>query len=525
NSTEDATYEPAETFTLQVASVVSGTVAAATDTGVGTITNDDAAPTVTIGDATASEGDALVFDVSLSNPSYQSIVLNLQTVGGTATDGVDYENQSFRYSTDGGTTWIAAGGASGTEVTIPAGSVAIKVEINSTEDATYEPAETFTLQVASVVSGTVAAATDTGVGTITNDDAAPTFSVNDFTVTEGVDSIITFTVTKSGDTALSSTVQYSVSPGSATTPSDYTTPGPLSGTLTFDPGVITQTVTLTIVNDTVMEPTETFTVTLSSPTNATISDGTGIGTILDNDLPPPNFLNGDLITNSNQTVQQSILTFVQVNDPTHAYAKWISFDNQGQEGNLNQDVGFNIDSSNNYVVSLEAAQGGTKTLVTEFNLEGVTIDPHGGTFPIQVDGEATGPGGDDIPTAFTAIIKPEDYATAGNDGLLVQTQTESLDGDASNNTLNDPSLTQVNFLAGDAGNDTLNGGSGIDILNGGAGNDTLNGGDGNDILVYGLGDAIHGGSGFDILRIDGLPDGGGPAINISGKVIDGIEAI
>jgi len=511
----DSTYEPDETMTLS-ASVVSGT-ATATDTGVGTITNDDAAPTLTIGDATATEGSPLEFALSLSNPSYEAITFNL-TAGtpGTATPGTDYETATFEYSTNGGTTWSAA---TGNNVTFAAGATDMLVRVDTAPDSTYEPDETMTLS-ASVVSGT-ATATDTGVGTITNDDAAPTFSIDNWTVIEGVDSTITFTITKSGDTALSSTVQYSVYPGSATTPSDYTTPGPLSGTLTFAPGDTTQTVTLTIVNDTVMEPTETFTVVLSTPVNASIASGTGIGTILDDDLPAPNYLNGALITNSNQTVQQSILTFVQVNDPTHAYAKWISFDGQGQEGNLNQDVGFNIDSSQNYVVSLEAAQGGTKTLVTEFNLEGVTIDPHGGTFPIQVDGEESGKGGS-VDTAFTAVITPDDpttplvfdkhgNVTGGNEGLLVQSQTASLDGNTSNNTLTDPSETQVNFLAGDAGIDTLNGGPGTetDILNGGAGADTLNGGGGNDILVYDPADTlISGGGGFDLLRLDGLPNGG-----------------
>jgi hypothetical protein len=374
----------------------------------------------------------------------------------------------------------------------------------------YEGTETFDVNLTAPTNATVA--DGLGVGTILDNDAAPTFSIDNWTVTEGVDATITFTITKTGATALSSTVNYQVYPGSATTPADYTAgPSPLSGTLSFAPGETTQTVTLSIANDAAMEPTETFTVVLSTPVNAGIASGTGIGTILDDDLPPPNYLNGALITNTNNTVQQSILTFVQVNDPTHAYAKWISFDNQGQEGNLNQDVGFNIDSTQNYAVSLEAAQGSAKTLVTEFNLEGVAIDPPGGTFPIRVDGEATGSGGSDNPTGFTAVIRPDDPTTVGYEGLLVQSQTESLDGDTSPNPLNDPSATEVNFLAGDAGNDTLNGGPGTetDILNGGAGADTLNGGGGNDILVYDPADTlISGDGGFDLLRVDGLPNGG-----------------
>jgi hypothetical protein len=58
-----------------------------------------------------------------------------------------------------------------------------------------------------------------------------------------------------------------------------------SGTLTFAPGVTSQTVNVAVVGDTVAEPDETFFVNLSSPTNATIADGQAVGTILNNDGP------------------------------------------------------------------------------------------------------------------------------------------------------------------------------------------------------------------------------------------------
>jgi len=53
-----------------------------------------------------------------------------------------------------------------------------------------------------------------------------------------------------------------------------------SGVLTFAPGVTTQAITVTVNGDVNPEPTETFRVFLSSPTNAAIVDGEGIGTIL-----------------------------------------------------------------------------------------------------------------------------------------------------------------------------------------------------------------------------------------------------
>src|SRR5437016_3493255 len=83
---------------------INGTVTAV-NPGAGTILDDDPAPSVTIGNAAANEGNPLVFNVSLSNPSSAPIVLNLTASGGTATAGTDYSSTNFEYSTDGGLTW------------------------------------------------------------------------------------------------------------------------------------------------------------------------------------------------------------------------------------------------------------------------------------------------------------------------------------------------------------------------------------------------------------------------------------
>jgi len=109
---------------------------------------------VSISDAVGNEGDTLVFDVTLSNPSGEDIVLDLVAQPLTtvdtnpATPGVDFEAGNFQYSVDGGVTWIGAGGPNGTIVTIPAGSTAIKVRIDTFGDAVLEGDESFLLTVA-----------------------------------------------------------------------------------------------------------------------------------------------------------------------------------------------------------------------------------------------------------------------------------------------------------------------------------------------------------------------------------------
>ena len=125
----------------------------------------------------------------------------------------------------------------------------------------------------------------------------PTLSINDMTVTEGNppqyeegqgdDTTITFTVSRAGDLSNGSTVAYNVFAGSAGTPGDYNDSlALLTGTVTFGPGESSQTLTFDVTDDLVHEPTETFTVVLSGATDATIDDGVGVGTILDNDPAP-----------------------------------------------------------------------------------------------------------------------------------------------------------------------------------------------------------------------------------------------
>jgi hypothetical protein len=87
-----------------------------------------------------------------------------------------------------------------------------------------------------------------------------------------------FTVALSAASGQAVSVAYATSNGTATAGSDYTA---ASGTLNFAAGVTTQTIVVPIANDALFEASESFSVTLSAPTNATIATATGTGTILD----------------------------------------------------------------------------------------------------------------------------------------------------------------------------------------------------------------------------------------------------
>jgi hypothetical protein len=335
--------------------------------------------------------------------------------------------------------------------------------------------------------------------------------VHTVTLSGVADHETSFAYTLGGGTATGGGVDYN----STTTFSNGVTL--VGGNLIVPAGVSSFTITTVTINDVLIENSENY--------NLSVGGVAATGTITDNDVPPPNILNGTLVTNSNNVVQSSILTIAQTDSPFNAYATFNDLNLQGQQGSLNKDVGFDVIAENQYQVALEAV-GSTKVIVTDFTLEGAVINAPGGSDnpQLEVDGKASGTGGNNV-TAFTAIITPDDPVLAGNTASVDQAQTVSLDGSSGANTLTDPSAG-FHYLAGDGGNDTLNGGTGADILNGGTGIDTVNGGAGNDILVYDPLDlTLDGGAGIDLLRLDGSPTANS-TINLTGETgISGIEGL
>ncbi len=124
--------------------------------------------------------------------------------------------------------------------------------------------------------------------TPTTTGTASTLSINSPSQPEGnANNNLTFTVTLSAPAAGTVTAQFATANGTATAGSDYTA---TTGTVTFMPGMTSQTITVPILGDTTPESNETFTVTLTSPTGgATLGTAVGTATLLDDDTPtvPP----------------------------------------------------------------------------------------------------------------------------------------------------------------------------------------------------------------------------------------------
>ena len=85
-------------------------------------------------------------------------------------------------------------------------------------------------------------------------------------------------IARSGNTSSAVSVNYTTSDGTAIAGLDYTT---VSGTVTIPAGQVWGTIMVPILADNVIDPSETFAITLSNPVGATLSNTTTSNTIVD----------------------------------------------------------------------------------------------------------------------------------------------------------------------------------------------------------------------------------------------------
>lgn len=123
--------------------------------------------------------------------------------------------------------------------------------------------------------------TGTKTYTLTVTYALPTLSIANSSLTEGNSGTSTMNFTVTLSQSATATVNYATSDGTATAGSDYTA---TSGTLSFN-NETSKTIPVPIIGDTAVENNETFIVTLSNPSGATISTATATGSILNDDNP------------------------------------------------------------------------------------------------------------------------------------------------------------------------------------------------------------------------------------------------
>jgi hypothetical protein len=207
---------------------------------------------------------SIVVTVKRTGGSTGAVSVGYATSDGSATAGADY-------TVAGGTLSWTAGQSTPKAFSIPI-----------TNDSIFEGDEILTVTLSNVTGGASLGTSQAEV-TIDEDEATPTLTINDVLLPEGNSGTTTFafTVTLAPSSASVVTVNFATAPGSAGA-GDYIAG---TGTLSFAAGVTAQVVNVAVLGDGVGEYNETFTVGLNSPTNATIADETGVGTI-QNDDPP-----------------------------------------------------------------------------------------------------------------------------------------------------------------------------------------------------------------------------------------------
>ena len=252
--------EADETFTVGL--TVSGTTLSitASDTGTGTINNDDSAA-VTVNDANADEGNDITFTVTLAEAVQGGLKVTPSFTDVTAVEGTDYDENTAALS------FIGTKGETKT------------FTVQTTEDDVVEGNETFTVGLSVSDTSLSVTATDTGTGTINNDDGA-VVTVNNANASEGDDMTFTVTLGEAVQGGLTVTPGYTNGTAASTDYTANTTALTFTGTANE-----TKTFTVSTTEDAVLEANETFTVGLSvsgTSLSVTASD-TGTGTINNND--------------------------------------------------------------------------------------------------------------------------------------------------------------------------------------------------------------------------------------------------
>jgi VCBS repeat-containing protein len=118
---------------------------------------------------------------------------------------------------------------------------------------------------------------------------------------------VTFLITLSQVTTAPVTISYTIVPGTASHPEDFQD-GALTGTITIPAGFIGFTITENIVEDILVEGNESFTIVLSNPIGATLTNNTATVTIIDDDHAPVAVDDVNSMTENDASVSGNVIT-------------------------------------------------------------------------------------------------------------------------------------------------------------------------------------------------------------------------
>lgn len=245
---DDISIESNETLTVTLSSPSGGASIGTPAVMTVTIIEDDVPGTLAFSAGTASiseDGGSVTLVVSRTSGNDGIVTIDYSTADGTAIAGQDYTSKSG--------TLTFGNGVTTQEVTI---DILDNVVIN--ED------KTFTVNLSNVGGGATAGTPASVTVTILENDVELLFDPSSITVNENAGTA-SLNVKRIGDADSAVQVDFATADGTAIAGSDYTL---TTGTLSFAAGVLTQSITVPLINDNQEEAGEAFTVALSNPTGA-----------------------------------------------------------------------------------------------------------------------------------------------------------------------------------------------------------------------------------------------------------------
>ncbi|MCR8549175.1 DUF4214 domain-containing protein [Salipiger sp. P9] len=440
--------------------------------------------TLLVSGATLLEGDdgtkEAVFELRLSQPASEAILLTYSTRDITAKAGEDYE------------------AAVGT-VSFAVGEEVKVVRVPVYGDTEVEFTERFGLRVDASAVPYLGIENVEAEAVIRDDDTTPNpvITVSPATATEGDALLFTLTLSEPSDDAV--TVDYKPLVGTADENDLYysLTSRNNTGTLTFEPGQTSKTVIIHSERDSIDERDEVFFMEFSNVIGASLADGAPSvsvsGTILDDD---------GVGLNRTATVQPMVLR-------EHGVASFIYEIPVELSTPASAPLSFNVEAID------QTALAGLdyRLLDTRLNFaEGQSV----ATITIEVLGDSS----IETTEAFTLSLEPvagTPYAGSIADTviyirpgpLLPSPQDDVLVGTVGDDLID--LLAGSDHYRGLEGNDTAFGNHGADTIIGGAGSDRLNGGPGADLLIGGEVEDVSTTAGAQVYRLyqatlDRLPD-------------------
>ena len=281
---DDNTREETETFNIKLSNINGAMLNA--DTLTITITdNDDSVKKISVSDLKMTENNnSADVIVKLNSASDKTITVRYETSDDTAINASDYSSLSGN-------------------ITFNSGQISKTISIPINDDALYENNESFLFLLSNATNAEIG--NNQATITIVDNDTMPNLSILDANVNE-FDTSVQLTIDLTPASGKPVTINYSTQSGSATEGSDFVKS---NNSLTFSAGETQKIITIEVIQDTFVEPDESFTIILSNAIGANIAKDQATVILLNDDKPT-----APLLTSATAGNQQVTLFWDDVNE-------------------------------------------------------------------------------------------------------------------------------------------------------------------------------------------------------------------